>query len=556
MEDVDRVSSLCSNIPFQDITEDFDFDAFLHWDPPEAGAPSVGMQQHQVQTLPTGKKRRSNGTTQPRMKRPRIQHSHICDIHEPPSSNPAVRCFGKKSRMGPHKGTRCERMVATIVEGELPVCAQHRAQVIKMTRCEALLECGFSCNEIVPWKAYGYPLCEAHWSKGKCYFLELPVEIRLLIYQYLIPDQPVQARRSGPQSLRKDRTPVYTAIFRANKTIHEEVADLFYGHTTFNIDVTNEHENNRAGMPKISMCYARDERLFLTDYQMQLLLLQQQQRARTALHRTAPSHPTRQIRFATGIKHLFTPWQSTLSSQYFRRIRYFRINITFITPRKPPSASHSSQAAETILAEAERHLLCDYLHRMVEGLVTTGNQAPLRNLDISVRVHGVSDDDDARANSKAMVHVQALVKPIRRLRSRTANVVSLIRSSDGFKEVNLLPIHSKEEHPISRFVQSCCAELTDPPLKPPPKSAVLMRFGQLADLVSQMCEHPFWREPDMEEIEILLSNGRAAREANDIKALISVFRDVFEKLRKYNADHQEFMKQMKQSYEIMRSNGT
>ena len=555
MEDGDRISSLCSNIPAQDILENFDFEAFLNWDLPEAAEPSVGTQQSQVPALPTGKKRRSNATTQPRIKRPRIQHSHICDIHEPPSSNPAVRCFGKRSRMGPHKGTRCERMVATIVEGELPVCAQHRAQVIKMTRCEALLECGFSCNEIVPWKPYGYPLCEAHWSKGKCYFLELPVEIRLLIYQHLIPDQPVQARRSGPQSLRKDRTPVYTAIFRVNRTVHEEVADLFYGHTTFNIDVTNEQEGNRVATPSISVCYAKDERCFLTEFQMQLLLLQQG-RGRTAVNRTTPSHPIRHKRLATGIKHLFTPWQPALSLRYFRRIRYFRINIAFIAPKKTLSTSTSSQAAETILAEAERNVLCDYLHRMVEGLVTK-NQAPLRNLDISIRVHGisVSDDDDASANSKALMHCQALVKPIRRLRSRTANLVSLTRTGDGLKEINLLPVHSKEDDQISRFVRNCCAELTHS-LKPPPKSPVLLRFGQLAELVSQMCEHPFWRETDIEEIEILLSNGRSAREANDIKALISVFRDVFDKLKKYNADHQDFMKQMKQSYEIMRSNGT
>ncbi len=552
MEDGDTLGSLRNNIPTQDLLEDFDFEAFLNWDLSDTAGPSDGMQQNQVPELPAGKKRRSKGVTQPRIKRQRIQHSHICDVHPPPSSRPAVRCFGKRSRMGPHKGTRCERMVATIVNGQLPVCAQHRVQVIKMTRCEAVLECGFSCNEIVPWKPHGYLLCEAHWSKGKCHFLELPVEIRLIIYQYLIPDQPVQARRSGTRSLRQDRTPVHTAIFRANKTIHEEVADLFYGQTTFDIDVTNEHDINAVATPSISMCYAKDEKVFLEDYQMQLMLLEQR-RVRTAMSRTTPSRVTRQRRLATGIKHVFTPWQPALSLQYFQRIRYFRINIAFNTPKRLPSASNSSQAAETILAEAERNLLCDYLHRLVESLVTN-NQAPLRNLDISIRVQGISDDDDARANSKAILHCQALVKPIRRLRSRTASLVSLIRTGDGFREINMLPIHSKEEDSINSFVQSCCTELTDS-LVPPPRSPVLVRFGQLAELVSQMCEHPFWRETDIEEMEILLSNGRSAREANDVKALVSVFRDVFDKLKKYNSDHQEFMKQMKQSYEIIQSNG-
>ena len=553
MDDGDILGSLRNIIPSQDLDlENFDFEAFLNWELPEAAGPSDGIQQNQVPELPAGKKRRSKGATQPRIKRPRIQHSHICDVHPPPSSGPAVRCFGKRSRMGPHKGTRCERMVATIVNGELPVCAQHRAQVIKMTRCEAILECGFSCNEIVPWKPHGYLLCEGHWSKGKCYFLELPVEIRLIIYQYLIPDQPVQARRSGTRSLRQDRTPVHTAIFRVNKTVHEEVADLFYGQTAFDIDVTNEQDGNAAATPSISMCYAKEEKFFLTDYQMQLMLLEQR-RVRTAASRTTPSRPIRQKRLATGMKHVFTPWQPALSLRYFQRIRYFRINIAFNTPKRIPSASNSSQAAETILAEAERNLLCDYLHRLVESLVTN-NQAPLRNLDISIRVQGISDDDDARANSKAIVHCQALVKPIRRLRSRTASLISLIRTGDGFREINMLPVQSKEDNSINMFVQSCCAELTDS-LVPPPKSPVLVRFGQLAELVSQMCEHPFWRETDIEEMEILLSNGRSAREANDIKALVSVFRDVFDKLKKYNSDHQDFMKQMKQSYELMQSVG-
>ena len=551
MEDGDGATSLYGNLPTDDLLEHFDFEAFLNWDLPEPAEPSVGMQQNEVPALPTEKKRRSNGITQPRIKRPRIQHSHICDMHRAPSSKPAVRCFGKRSRVGPHKGTRCERMVATIVDGELPVCAQHRAQVIRMTRCEAALECGFSCNEIVPWKPHGYPLCEAHWSKGTCHFLELPVEIRLSIYQYLIPDQPVQARRSGMRSLRQDRTPVSTAIFRVNKTIHEEVADLFYGHTTFDIDVTNGQECSAPATPCISMCYARDEKYFLTDFQMQLLLLDRQW-TRNAVNGTTPSRPTRQKRFATGIKHLFSPWKPALSLQYFHRIRYFRINITFNTPKRSPSAINSTQAAETILAEAERNLLCDYLHRLVEGLVSD-NQARLRNLDISVRIQGIAEDDDAQANSKAIVHCQALVKPIRRLRSRTASLVSLIRTSEGFREINMLPVHSKEEDSISRFVQSCCAELTDS-LVPPPKSPVLVRFAQLAELVAKMCEYPFWRETDIEEIEMLLSNGRSAREANDIKALISVFRDVFDKVTKYNSDHQDFMKQMRQSFENMRSN--
>ncbi len=118
----------------------------------------------------------------------------------------------------------------------------------------------------------------------------------------------------------------------------------------------------------------------------------------------------------------------------------------------------------------------------------------------------------------------------------------------------MLPVYPREEESINRFVQSCCAELTDS-LVPPPRSPVLVRFGQLAEVVLQMGQHPFWRETDIEEMEILLNNGRSAREANDMKAMILVFRDVFHKLKKYNSDHQDFMKQMKQSCEKVRLSG-
>jgi hypothetical protein len=558
MED-DILRSLCGDMPIQDLDWDgFDFDANLNWEPPQPTDTLVGVQQTQVRVLSVGKKRRSSGASQPRIKRQRIKHHHVCDVHQPPSYEPTVRCFGKWSRLGRYKGAKCERTVATFVDGQLPVCARHRAQVMKMTRCEAILECGHPCNEIVPWKPHGYPLCGAHRSQGRCYFLEsLPVEIRLMIYQYLIPDQPVPARWPGTRSLREDRTPVSTAIFRVNKTIHEDVADIFYGQTTFDIDVTNERHGNEAATPSISMCYTY-EGFFGGDYEMQLMLLGRQHRtrlvwARAAASRAMPSRPTLQESSATGVKYDFTPWQPSLSLQYFQRIRSFRINITFDTSRNSHSGRNSLRSAEIIPEEADRNLLCDYLHRLVESLVTN-NQVPLRNLDISIRVRGISEGDDVQANSKAIVHCQALINPIRRLRTRAASVVSLIRTGVRDREINMLPAHSKEEDSINKFVQSFCAELTNL-LVPPSKSPILVRFGQLTEVVSQMSQHPFWRESDIEEMEFILNNGRSAREANDMKAVMSGFRDVYDMLKKYNSSHQDFMKQMKQSFETMRPNG-
>ena len=528
--------SAFSDLPIQDrVLENFDFDAFLNWESPIATEPCVVTQQSQVRALPAGRKRRSNGVAQGPMKRMKIQHSHICDVHQPPSPKPFVRCFGKRSRTGPRKGKRCERMVASFVNGQLPVCAQHRAQVNKMMRCEANLECGLPCNEIIPWTPHGYLLCEAHWWKGKCYIMELPVEMRLSIYRYLIPDQPVQARWYRTRNLRQDRVPVSTAIFRANKTIYEEVADLFYGQLTFHIDVTNEKDCNTAATPDIFMCHAK------------------QLEARPVASRTTFSRPTRQSISASGIEDLFTPWHPLLPLRYFQRIRHFQINIKFDIPKTYSSASNRSQTAETILAEAERNLLCDYSHRLVERL-DASNQAPLSNLDISLYIQGISDDDIFRADSKAIAHCQALINPIRRLRSRNASLVSMIRTGTGSQEINMLPKNLQQEDPVNIFVQSCCAELTSS-IMSPPRSLVLVQFGRLAEIISQMSQHTFWRETDREEMGILLGNGRSARETNDMKAMVSVFRDVFHKLNKYHSDHQDFMKQMKQSCETVQSKG-
>ena len=534
MEDGNVMMSAFS--PIQDcLLENFDFDAFLNWESPKATEPCAVTQQSQVRAPPAAKKRRSNGVAQGPIKRMKIQHSHICDVHPPPTPKPFVRCFGKRSRTGPSKGKRCERMVASFVSGQLPVCAQHRAQVNKMVRCEANLECGLPCNEIIPWKPHQYLFCEAHWWKGKCYIMELPVEIRLSIYRYLIPDQPVQARWNRTRNLRQDRASVSTAIFRANKTIHEEVTDLFYGQLTFHIDVTNEKYYNIAATPNIFMCYAN------------------QLEARPPALRTTLWRPTRQSVSASGIKDVFTPWHPLLPLRYFQRIRHFQINIKFDIPKTYPSASNRSQTAETILAEAERDLLTDYLHRLVERLVAS-SQATLSNLDISLYIRGISDDDILRANSEAIAHCQALINPIRRLRSRNARLVSIIRTGTGSQEINMLTENLKEEDSVNKFVQSCCAELTSS-IMSRPRSLVLVQFGRLAEIISQMSQHPFWRETDREEMGILLSNGRSAREANDTKAMVLVFRDVFHKLNRYHSDHLDFIKQMKQSLETVQSKG-
>ena len=535
MEDGNVMMSDVGDFRLQDFDfNNFDFDDFLNWESPKAIEPCDVAEQSHVKALPTGKKGRSNGVAQDPIRRVKLEHNHVCDVHRPPNAKPFVRCFGRKSRTGrwgPYMNKRCERMVTRFVDGHLPVCAQHKAQVNKMMRCRADLDCGLPCNEIIPLKPHGYLLCDAHWSKGKCYMMELPVEIRISIYQYLIPDQPVQARWT--RKLRQDHVSVSTAILRVNKTIHEEVADLVYGHQCFHIDVTNEHDCNRAGTPDIFMCYAK------------------QLKWRPPASRATLLRPSCRSMSTSSIDNTFTPWHPSLASRYFQRIRQFQINLRFEIPKRYLSGGNRSQTAEAILAEAERNLLCDYSHRLVEQLLAS-NQALLSKIDVSFFIQGIPDDDTSRANSEALTHCQALINPIRRLRSRNARIVSIIRTSAAHQEIDMFSEDLKQKDQVNTFRQNCCTELTSSTLSPP-RSPVLVQFGRLVDIISRMSQHPFWRETDREEMGILLGNGRSAREANDMKAMVSVFREVFLKLSKYHSDHQDFIKLMKQSCESIQT---
>jgi hypothetical protein len=197
-------------------------------------------------------------------------------------------------------------------------------------------------------------------------------------------------------------------------------------------------------------------------------------------------------------------------------------------------------------------MLCDYSHRLVDCFLEN-KQLPLRNLDITICIRGLPIGDEAKANSEGIAHCVALMNPIRRLRTHTASVISFKRTLSGDTETSMLPTSPEEEDLNHKSVQSCRTELTESPI-PPQRSPILVRFAQLAGIVSRMSQHPFWREEDVEEMEFVLNNGRSARENDDMKAMMSAFQEVFEMLKKYNADHQEFIKKMNQCFAMMRPN--
>ena len=69
-------------------------------------------------------------------------------------------------------------------------------------------------------------------------FLDIPADIRLLIYQYLVPTLEVSAITKSP--LRHDNEPCCTSILRVNRQIYQEAIHEWYGFCTYNIELQDK----------------------------------------------------------------------------------------------------------------------------------------------------------------------------------------------------------------------------------------------------------------------------------------------------------------------------
>jgi hypothetical protein len=82
-------------------------------------------------------------------------------------------------------------------------------------------------------------------------FLDLPVELRLVVYKYLVPNTVVPVRyfpssddaHSDHLNLRTDGRFCYPAILRTNRLIYEEAIDLWYGTAVFYLNILGDFLN-------------------------------------------------------------------------------------------------------------------------------------------------------------------------------------------------------------------------------------------------------------------------------------------------------------------------
>jgi len=369
----------------------------------------------------------------------------------------------------------------------------------------------------------------------------------------------VPARYNAFGTLESHRS--YTAILRVNQQIHDEGIDLLYRKTAFGVGVsdvgivmlnTNHWTPNIPAPHNLSHCTSTGSPA-LEDYQMQLMLLEQQNKRRLLLARQMqantglqgvnppPTRSTRRFEAST-----FTPqdsfasehgpiWKPSLSDSYFNLIRSFKVEIELQIPSSQQAGSHQRQQMMTVPGQVftnlNEHLeknmyeVCDRIHQVVGRLELA--KSSILNLEITVTINAFHE------RGEALAALQLLLRPFKRLRNvvhpKVIGVHWRPSSSpiDAWAEL-LTPIIGgrEDDTSIGGFLRRWQAELSSSgPVPAAPKAvrAYWVLHAMLLDISLHKCRgHP------NTIFESYFDRGRIAREAGDIVGLQEVWDNVME----------------------------
>ncbi|TID26836.1 hypothetical protein E6O75_ATG01329 [Venturia nashicola] len=130
----------------------------------------------------------------------------------------------------------------------MPVCRNHKKRAPRIATCEATIQEGIRnrqiCGKKIRWQPHFYNLCDQHkdeTTQMRCNLLRLPVEIRMNIFTYLLPDQPISAWLDDP--LRSDGVKCTTSLLLVSKQISQEASDVLYGAHPFTVSIQRNSLN-------------------------------------------------------------------------------------------------------------------------------------------------------------------------------------------------------------------------------------------------------------------------------------------------------------------------
>jgi hypothetical protein len=129
--------------------------------------------------------------------------------------------------------TACKYKAKITTPGYLPVCQTHRPrpwkEALRAGKCQATELCGHVCNRLSHY-APPFHLCTKHQNGSStlpCHLMELPTELRLMIFRYLFPDViPAEKLRAQGQGVK-------VAILKVSRQIYQEASSILYGESIF-----------------------------------------------------------------------------------------------------------------------------------------------------------------------------------------------------------------------------------------------------------------------------------------------------------------------------------
>lgn len=352
--------------------------------------------------------------------------------------------------------------------------------------------------------------------------MKIPIEMRLRIYQFLLPDRSIPARYQK-SSLVSDYGGVYTPILCVNRRIHDEAAGFLYSTRAFSIELYGDW----LSMCNLSQNFASGNYQHkLEDHQLQLMNLVARQRRRIAGEvsgsaQTATTYGS-QSRDQSPIFDSNVPiepvWELLLSEKYFNMIRSFRIEFVLSYPGTwwlQDSDAASQKAGMSKLLD-----YCDHLHRLIARLRNI--QKPIARLEIVIKFYNAYVDQ-----KDAFPVAQFLMRPFQRLRNVAKPSLLSITMQDSRGEVELLtpdwtssPAGGKFAPYLTHLFECMSSS------RPPPELPVFKAYWQLQKLLTYMKEHYCYADPKIKQIASLLHTARSAREDEDLTGFRKVWNSV------------------------------
>ena len=331
--------------------------------------------------------------------------------------------------------------------------------------------------------------------------MNIPIELRQRIFGYLLPIKPIPARKPNSSP------PVWLDILRANRQIHEECIQLLYGTGSFVIEICKDG---------LSMCYAPAapqiyrpppriptgpptalQNHALQDYQMQLMLLEQQNKKRLTIEREQRERTGESSRpHATSVNGLMSS-PPPLAPYHFSTIRSFILEIIVDDGNQVTNFYNPELPTDPAKLERTTFDFCDHLHKLVGRL----QLQQLTRLQITMRV-----GENYSQWQEAVVRTRFLLQPFRRLRNiAQPDVLSVTIQPPGMQEMELLQHLPEYLHEWTSDLQSS---------RPSRQLPIFEAYWQLEDMLRMLKTH-YRHDERLELMDDYLHGARVARENED-----------------------------------------